>query len=198
MDEVKNEENKKRWAKIINKNKDGLIIVPPHDKETSIPTVTLTWDQFNANFDFDEKDKTKCYLKDGSEFVKTFAELPITKRDVKPTDKVAENKSKKNFKKGNKKPFNKKYKNNTDKPNLSKELKNDIKKAVKEVKPLVDKAIKEAVEFEEKGTKFVSTTKLEIARTLKKLPKKPKKTETIKEFDKEYTMSIGDMIKAKN
>lgn len=220
MDEIKNTEVvKKRWAKIINKNKEGLIIVPPHDKNTSIPTVSLTWDQFNSNFDFDEKDKTKCYLKESSEFIKTFAELPITKREVKSEE--INKPVKKNFKKNPKKSFkkdDKKTKEEFDKnlgkflyekyseddlkkgyvPVLSedKELRNDVEKAIKEVKPLVDKAIKETVELEEKGTKFVSTTKLEIARTLKKLPKK-QKIEKKQTFDKEYTMSIGDMLKAK-
>ena len=61
--ENKTEEIKKRyWFKIINKNKENVILVPPHRKDEKVDLKTYSWEEFNKLFEFDEKDKNKCYL----------------------------------------------------------------------------------------------------------------------------------------
>lgn len=167
MSEVTKDE-KRKWSKIINKNKDGLIIVPPHDKTVDIPTVTLTWEEFNANFDIDPTNKTRCFVKEESIYIKKFEELPTTKRTVdysKPKKTTDENKKK--FSKKPRKTF-KKHENDS---------KNDSK----------------PVETNKPSFKKVTELKKDVKKPIKK-DSKPKETKPI---DTEYTMSIGDMIKGK-
>lgn len=80
--------NKKMWAKIIKKSKEGLLIVPPHKADRNIETISLSWTEFNDNFDFDEKDKTHCYTKDGSNYEKVFLNMVTTVRTSKPLKKL--------------------------------------------------------------------------------------------------------------
>lgn len=86
----KNTETKKKfWFKIINKNKDNVILVPPHKKDEKVDLKTYTWEEFNSLFVFDEKDKNKCYL------IKE-PENEVKKINKKPIKKFKPNKTKKN------------------------------------------------------------------------------------------------------
>lgn len=82
----KNTETKKKyWFKIINKNKDNVILVPPHKKDEKVDLKTYTWEEFNSLFVFDETDKNKCYL------IKE-PEKEVKKTNIKP--KINKNKKK--------------------------------------------------------------------------------------------------------
>lgn len=86
----KNTETKKKyWFKIINKNKDNVILVPPHKKDEKVDLKTYTWEEFNSLFVFDENDKNKCYL------IKE-PENEVKKNNKKPIKKSKPNKIKKN------------------------------------------------------------------------------------------------------
>lgn len=133
----KNEKkNKKVWSKIINKNKDSVMIVPPHKKDQEIDTITLSWEEFNENFILDEKDTTHCYTKDGSKYEEVF--LKMVKTDKKTP------KSKENFKNSPKKvnkDADKKVEEKTTKTT-------EIKKTVENVGKKKNKITKRVVAFE--------------------------------------------------
>lgn len=94
--ETTKKEIKQAWSKIINKNKDSVIIVPPHRTDQKIDPITLSWDEFNENFVFDEKDKTHCYTKPDSKYAEIFkkfkknTEKKTLEKDVKKAIKSAE------------------------------------------------------------------------------------------------------------
>lgn len=87
--ETTKKEIKQAWSKIINKNKDNVIIVPPHRSEQKIDPITLSWDEFNENFTFDEKDKTHCYTKPESKYAELFSKnyKKVEKKESKKPDK---------------------------------------------------------------------------------------------------------------
>ena len=88
--ENKTEETKKRyWFKIINKNKENVILVPPHKKDEKVDLKTYSWEEFNKLFVFDEKDKNKCYL---------INEPEKDKKDIHKNEKPKKNKVKKHDK----------------------------------------------------------------------------------------------------
>ena len=88
--ENKTEETKKRyWFKIINKNKENVILVPPHRKDEKVDLKTCSWEEFNKLFEFDEKDKNKCYL---------INEPEKEKKDIHKSEKPKKNKVKKHDK----------------------------------------------------------------------------------------------------
>lgn len=59
--EVKSTKPNKFWYKIVNKTKDGVLIIPPHKSGEKLEPSSYSWDDFNRLFEFDENDKTKCY-----------------------------------------------------------------------------------------------------------------------------------------
>lgn len=79
--ETTKKEIKQAWSKIINKNKDNVIIVPPHRTDQKIDPITLSWDEFNENFVFDEKDKTHCYTKPDSKYAEIFKKFKKPKKN---------------------------------------------------------------------------------------------------------------------
>lgn len=74
----------KKWSKIVNKNKEGLIIVPPHNVDEDVDTITLSWEVFNENFDLDKENPNHCFMKEGSQFIEVFNSMKKTPRKVNP------------------------------------------------------------------------------------------------------------------
>jgi len=114
--EEKSTKSNKFWYKIINKTKDGVLIIPPHKSGEKLEPISYSWDDFNRLFEFDETDKTKCYS---------------IYDDPKYTSNKDESKYKNDFKK--KKPFNKRFSKKDDTNEDGVDVK-ELKKAKKEEK----------------------------------------------------------------
>ena len=106
----------KFWYKIINKTKEGVLIIPPHKSGEKLEPTSYSWDDFNRLFEFDETDKTKCYS---------------IYDDPKYSSNKDESKYKTDFKK--KKPFNKRFNKKDDKNEDDVDV-NELKKIKKEQK----------------------------------------------------------------
>lgn len=131
-----NKKDKKVWSKIINKNKDSVMIVPPHKKGQNTDTITLSWEEFNESFVLDEKDTTHCYTKEGSKYEEVFHKMLVTEKKTPKNKDLSKNTPKKDNKE-------------TDKNVEEKTTKStEEKKKVENVGKKKNKITKHAVAFE--------------------------------------------------
>lgn len=111
----------KKWSKIVNKNKEGLIIVPPHNADEDVDTIALSWEIFNENFDLDKENPNRCFMKDGSQFVEVFNNMKKTPRKINPKTQEPIQKELKEKETDN---------NDNDKTNRKRETKKAIQKII--------------------------------------------------------------------